>query len=80
MGACKLYRYVVFSRLLVVPVALRDESGSSSKLVGHPRLVYLHNTMSGSQLYECVLNLFPTLAQCTIVLTDGQASNSAWNM
>lgn len=59
-------------RLLVVPVALRDESGSSSKLVGHPRLVYLHNTMNGSQLYECVLNLFPTLAQCTIVLTDGQ--------
>ncbi|XP_062584733.1 uncharacterized protein LOC134246383 [Saccostrea cucullata] len=59
-------------RLLAVPVSLRDEVGSCAKLVGHPRLVYLYNTMSGAQLYECILNLFPVLAQCTIVLTDGQ--------
>ena len=58
----------------MVPVTLRDESGSFSKLVGHPRLVYLHNTMNGTQLYDTVLNLFPSLAHSTIVFTDGQVS------
>ncbi|XP_060069441.1 uncharacterized protein LOC132549520 [Ylistrum balloti] len=60
-------------RVISVPVSFNicTENGDR-RLIGHPRPLYLANTMSGQELYDYIDEICPVRVDYTLTVTDGQ--------
>ena len=73
--------FISWNSILAVPITYRCDVGKDgrlnmSRLLGHPNILYLPDTVHGDLLYNYVEHVIPSAAVYSLVLTDGQVTPS----
>lgn len=67
-------KYIIF-RVITIPVVFCIHSENGGRLlIGHPRLVYVTNQMTGTEIYEVLNKVLPVESDYTVAVTDGQVN------